>query len=234
MALLNASRQLTPNPAPTPLLNFITRKGNIVKSFVSKKLVMGVTGLAVLGGAGGAMAATQGSTTQSSKSSRSQAYVSDLASRLHVTPSALTAAVKAADSDQITAAVAAGRLTHTQATAAKQRIAQSTGVRFTGGAFVSGRFVSGGLAGRGGRIEATAAQYLGITKTMLRSDQKAGKSLAAIATSTPGKSVAGLTAAITAADTTRLNAAVSSGKITAAQVTQFLEVGHGRTHATDL
>ena len=49
-----------------------------------------------IGGAGGALAATQSSTTQSSttqssKSSGSQAYISDLAGRLNVTPSALSA-----------------------------------------------------------------------------------------------------------------------------------------------
>jgi len=185
----------------------------VKSSFLSKKLVIGVTGVAMLGGASGALAATQGSSTTSSQNSRSQAYVSDLAQQLHVTPSALTAAVKVADSDQINAALAAGHMTQAQATAAKQRIQQSSGMPFGD---AGGR----GLRGRAGHSETTAASYLGITETTLRSDQKAGQSLAVIATATPGKSVAGLEAAIIAADTTRLDTAVSSGKITSQQEKQ--------------
>ena len=83
-----------------------------MKAFLSKRLVIGATGLVVLAGAAGAVAATQGSTGFGS-----QAYINDLAGRLGVTPSALTAAIKASDSDQIDAALAAGRLTQAQATA---------------------------------------------------------------------------------------------------------------------
>ena len=79
--------------------------------------MIGVTGLAVLGGTTGALAATS-----SSNSSSRQAYVSDLAKHLNVTPGALTAAVKEADSEQVEAALAAGRLTQAQANEAKQRI----------------------------------------------------------------------------------------------------------------
>jgi hypothetical protein len=191
-----------------------------MKPFVNKKLAAGVTGLAVLvGGAGAAMAATEGSTTQSSNPSGSQAFISDLAGRLNVTSTALVAAVKAAETDQINAAVAAGRLTQAQGTAAEQRIAQSTGVSF-GGWLARG--ARGGFSGARGEIEATAAQYLGISESTLRSDLKAGQSLASIATSTAGKSVAGLTSAIIAAETTRLDSAVASGQITQAQETQRL------------
>ena len=198
-----------------------------MKSFVSKKLVAGVTGLAVLGGAGAAIAANQG-TAQSSHTSGSQAFTSDLAGRLNVTSTALVAAVKAAESDQINAAVAAGRLTQAQATVAEQRIAQRTGISF-GGGFADGRFARGVFTARGGHIEAVAAQYLGISKATLRSDLKAGKSLATIATATTGRSVAGLKAAIIAAETTRLTSAVSSGKITQAQETQRLAGLSSRT-----
>jgi hypothetical protein len=180
-------------------------RGIHVKSFLSKKLVIGVTGLVMLGGAAGAVAATQSST-----GSGSQAYINDLANRLNVTPSALTAAIKAADSDQIDAAVAAGRLTQADATALKQRIQQSTGVPNFGRRFGGGGFGRGGFGGS----NAAAAQYLGLTETTLRSDLRSGESLAQIASSTPGKSVAGLTAAIIAAETTRLNTAVASGQIT--------------------
>jgi hypothetical protein len=181
-----------------------------MKSLLSKRVVIGVTALAVLGGAGGALAATQAS--NGSHSSAAQAYVNGLAKHLDITPSALTAAVKATDSEQIETALAAGRLTQTQANAAKQRIEQSTSVPLFDRAF-GGR----GLRGLAGKSDPAAAQYLGISEAALRSQLKTGQSLEAIATSTPGKSVAGLKAAIIAAQTTRLNTAVSSGKITAQQ-----------------
>jgi hypothetical protein len=183
-----------------------------VKAFLSKRLVIGATGLVVLAGAAGAVAATQGSS-----GSGGQAYVNDLAGRLGVTPNALTAAIKASDSDQIDAAVAAGRLTQAQATALKARIQRSTGVPFLGRRFGG----SGFRAGIGGSA-ATAAQYLGISEATLHADLRAGQSLAQIAAAAPDKSVAGLKAAIVAAETTRLNATVSAGQITSEQEQQRL------------
>jgi hypothetical protein len=178
-----------------------------VKSFLSKRLVIGASGLVVLAGAAGAVAATQGSPGVGA-----QAYINDLAGRLGVTPSALTAAIKASDNDQIDAAVAAGRLTQAQATALKTRVQMSTGVPFLGHGF-GARGFRAGLEGSA----ATAAQYLGISEPALHADLQAGQSLAQIATATPGKSVAGLKAAITAAETTRLNDAVAAGRTTSQQ-----------------
>jgi hypothetical protein len=182
------------------------RQRTNVKAFLSKRLVIAATGLVVLAGAAGAVAATQGS------SGGAQAYTNDLAGRLGVTPSALTAAIKASDSDRIDAALAAGRLTQAQATALKARIQASAGVPFFGH-----HFAVGGFTGRLGGSAVTAAQYLGISDTTLHADLQAGQSLAQIATATPDKSVAGLKAAIVAAETTRLNAAVSAGRITSQQ-----------------
>lgn len=183
--------------------------------FLSKRVVLGATALVMLGGgAAGAVAATQGSTTPGAQA---QAYINDLAGRLGVTPSALTAAIKASDSDQIDAALAAGRLTQVQATALKARIQASTGVPFLGH-----RFGAGGFRGSFGGSAATAAQYFGISEATLHADLGAGQSLAQIATATPGKSVAGLKAAIIAAETTRLNTAVSAGRITSQQEQQRL------------
>ena len=81
-------------------------------NFSSRKLVIGATSVVMLGGAGGAVAATQGSA-----GSHRQAYIDDVAKRLNVSPSALIAATRAARSDQIDAAVAAGRITQPQAEA---------------------------------------------------------------------------------------------------------------------
>ena len=180
-----------------------------MKSFLNKKVALGATGLILLGGAAGAVAATQ-----SSSSSGRQAYVTDVAHHLGVTPGALTAAMKAAMIERINAAVAAGRLTQAQATALIQRVQQGTGAPFFG---------HRGFGHRGfARAGAVVAQYLQISEATLRSDLQSGKSLAQIASSTPNKSVAGLKAAILAAATTRLDKAVANKRITSAQEQQIL------------
>jgi hypothetical protein len=179
-----------------------------LKSFLNRKLVLGATGLVLLGGAGGAVAATQ-----ITGSSSRQAYIDDVAKHLNVSPSALTSAMKAAMNDRIDAAVAAGQLTQAQANAIKQRIAQGNGVPFFGH-----RFGGGGFGGR----DAAAAQYLGISKPTLHSELEAGKSLSQIASSTSGKSVAGLKAAILAAAKSRLDKEASSGLISSQQEQQRL------------
>jgi len=178
-----------------------------MKSLSSRKLVIGATGVALLGGAGGALAATQGTA-----GSGHQAYVADVAKRLNVSPSALTAAVRAARNDQIEAALAAGRITKSQADALKQRGEQGGGALFFGHRFGGGRF-------RGHRV---VAQYLGITAATLRTDLRSGKSLAQIASTTPGKSVDGLKTAIEAALKARLAKAVSGGLLTSAQAQERL------------
>ena len=179
-----------------------------MKSFLSKKLMIGASGLVVLAGAAGAVAATQGSSGVGA-----QAYINDLAGRLGVTPSALTAAIKASDNDQIDAALGAGRLTQAQATALKARIQMSTGVPLLGHRLAAREGFGAGVVGSA----TTAAQYLGISEATLHADLAAGQSLAQIATASAGKSVAGLKAAIIAAETTRLNAAESAGRITSQQ-----------------
>jgi hypothetical protein len=175
-----------------------------LKSFLSRKLVIGATGLVLLGGVGGAVAVAA---TQNPGGSARQAYIDDVAKRLNVAPGALTAAMKAAGYDRIDAAVAAGRITQSQADALKQRIEHGGGTPFFGHGF--GR---GGLGGHG-----VAAQYLGISVATLRSDLESGKSLAQIASSTPGKSVESLKAAIVSAMKARLDRAVSGGSITSQQ-----------------
>ena len=198
-----------------------------MKSFLSKKVVLGATALLMLAGAAGAVAATQSST---GPAAQAQAYMNDLAGRLGVTPAALTAAIKAADSDRIDAAVAAGRLTQAQATALKARIQASAGAPLFGAFGRDGLGRHGFGGGAGGTVGA-AATYLGITDATLRSELRAGQSLAQIATATPGKTVAGLKAAIIAAATTGLNAATSSGQITSTQEQQRLSALSSRIDA---
>jgi hypothetical protein len=191
-----------------------------MKAFLSKRVVIAATALCVLGGGAAAAVAA----TTSSAGTGEQAYLADLAAQLHVTPSALSTAIRAADSDQITAALAAGKLTSTEANALRQRLAQSTNPPLRAG--LGGRRFGGrGLGGRGLLgLDAVATNYLGISSATLRADLAAGQSLASIANaSTTGRSAAGLTSAITAAETSRLNAAVSSGKLTSAQEQQRLK-----------
>ena len=79
---------------------------------LKRNLVIGLAALAVAAFAGGAYAATQnsGPTTR-------QAFLNDVAKRLHVTPQQLSAALNGATADQLQAAVKAGQLTQAQANA---------------------------------------------------------------------------------------------------------------------
>jgi len=172
---------------------------------VNRKLVVGLATLIVLGGSAGAIAATQTGTSQLAPSS--QAYIDDLAGRLNVAPSTLSAAMKAALDDRIDAALAAGRITPDRAAALKARVAA--------GRLHAARPLAADRALRAG---ANAAEdYLGISAVTLRTDLASGKTLAQIASTTPGKTADGLKAAVLATAKSRLDAAVASGAITGAQ-----------------
>ena len=178
-----------------------------MRSLLSKRLAVGATALVLLGGGAVAVAATR----DSSQSGR-QTYIDDVAKHLNVSPQALSAAVQAARSEEIQAAVADGRITQAQANALEQR-AQRSG----------GHALFGYGLGPGGRGSAAVVlQYLGISPATLRSDRRSGKSLAEIASSTPGKSVEGLKAALLAAERVRLARAVADGSLTSAQEQQRL------------
>jgi hypothetical protein len=68
-----------------------------------------------------------------------------------------------------------------------------------------------------GKTLLSAASYLGISEQQLRTDERAGKSLAQIAAATSGKSSAGLIAALVATRRAAIAAAVNSGTITKAE-----------------
>ena len=74
----------------------------------------------------------------------------------------------------------------------------------------------------GDGMRAAARRYLGIHAAQLRGDLRSGKTLAAIAGSTNGKSEAGLIAALVAARQATLAAEVASGRITQAQANALL------------
>ena len=116
---------------------------------------------------------------------------------------------------------AAGRLRRPRADAPERQRRQRKGV------------ASGGprLGGGGGRRGVVAARYLGINRSTLRRELDSGRSLAAIAASTPGRSVDGLRAAIMTGARERLAHAVANGWITSEQAGQRLDDLPGRIDA---
>jgi hypothetical protein len=195
-------------------------------------IILGVIAVAVVA-AGSAVAATK----LESPGARNKAIINDAAGRLHVTPQALSSALKQAREDQIDAAVAAGRLTKQQGDELKARIAQGETPALGGfgfgpmrgapgfehrGEMFRGGF--GGFGGFGGVVEAgskTVSTYLGITEAQLQSELASGKSLAQIAQA-HGKTAEGLVAALVAAAKTRLDKAVAAKYLTAAQEQKIL------------
>lgn len=195
---------------------------------LKRKLAFGLVALSVAAFAGGAYAATQ-----SSAPNTRQAFLNDVAKRLHVTPQQLSQALNGATLDQLQAAVKAGRLTQAQADKLAQRLKRSGAAPaipfgFGFGFGLGPRFIHppgpgfrSGPGGFGGRFGAplelpAAASYLGLTNAQLFQQLASGKSLAQIATS-KGKTASGLEQAMTNAIKTRLDRLVANKMITAAQ-----------------
>ncbi|MDQ6746218.1 MAG: hypothetical protein M3Z27_09440 [Actinomycetota bacterium] len=172
------------------------------------KLAAAGATLAVAGLAGGAVAATHGSS-----SSGRQAFINDAAQRLHVSPQQLQGAMQGAFVDRLNAAVAEGRLTRAQADRVQQRMRQHGGTPWLNARALHRH--------GGGKGLSAAATYLGLTRHELRQQLRSGKSLAQIAAA-QGKSAAGLQAAMLAAIKTRLDKAVADGAITMAQEQKVL------------
>jgi hypothetical protein len=186
------------------------------------KLVAGGVAAIVLAGGGAAVAAT----AFTSPSARDSAIISDAAGQLGIQPSALSSALTKAIDDQINAAVTAGQLSQSQASALESRLASGDLPLFgglLGGAGAGGRF--------GGELSA-AATYLGLTSSQIQSDLRGGQTLAQIANSTTGKSSSGLVTALVSAVESNLGSAVSAGKLTSSQE-QTIE-SNLQTRITDL
>src|ERR1700716_2222693 len=97
-------------------------------SSLKRKLTIGAVGTAPLGiAAGGAYAATQSTSTDPA-----QAFLDNVAGRLHVSSADLKAALQGASADQLDAAVKAGKLTQAEADAIKKKMANGAGVPFLG------------------------------------------------------------------------------------------------------
>jgi polyhydroxyalkanoate synthesis regulator phasin len=162
-------------------------------------------------GAAGAIAANK----VLSPSQESKAVIDDAASRLGVTPAALTDALKQALKSRIDAAVASGRLTKEQADALKQRIDSDEFPLLGMGGFREHGMPGFHGAGQG-RSFTAAASYLGLSETELRAQLTSGKTLADVAKA-QGKSVSGLVDAMVAAAEKSIDQAVSDGKLTSEQ-----------------
>jgi hypothetical protein len=185
---------------------------------MKRNLALGAAGLALAGGAGGALAATKGSDSERT------AFLNDAAKRLSVSPEALTKALQGAFSDRLDAAVKAGKLTRQQADAIKKRVQQGGGLPFLGvgprggpgGRFFGHRGRGPGFAGL-----APAAKYLGLTDAQLRDRLAAGTSLAQVAAD-QHKPLDGLKDALKAAIRAKLDAAVADKRLTKEQQQRIL------------
>lgn len=189
-------------------------EGDDVTTWRKKTAVIGAVVAAISISAGVAVA---GGVLGSDK--EKEAFLSDAAKRLDVTPAQLEAALQGAYGARIDAAVAAGTITREQGEAMKQRAKDNVLPPFRG----RGHGGSGG--GHGGHFGlglSTAATYLGLTEAELRTQLAAGKTLADVAKA-EGKTVAGLVAALTADAEKRLDAAVKAGKLTQAQADEALK-----------
>ena len=126
----------------------------------------------------------------------------------------LIAALVAHEQTELAAAVTAGKLTQAQSDTIAANLTQRVtdlvnGTRPAGPGPGFGRGLGGDLK--------TAADYLGLTTSALRTDLRSGKTLAQVADATSGKSSAGLIAALVADEQAKLAAAVTAGKLTQAQ-----------------
>jgi uncharacterized coiled-coil protein SlyX len=113
-------------------------------------------------------------------------------------------------------AVANGRLTSTQESALLGRLKSRLDD------LVNHAFPKVAARPHRARLAAAVSAYLGVTPAQLRTELRAGKSLAQIATE-HGRTAAGLKTAILAKVEARLDQAVASRRLTAAQETMLLD-----------
>jgi hypothetical protein len=192
-----------------------------------RRLAIVIAVLVVFGAAGGAYAIA------SSKDNPRDAYLNDLASRLHVSRDQLNSALKGAFEDRLDAAVKAGQLTQSEADNIKKKVEQSGVVPGLGG---PGPFLGKGPGPGGpdgphfgfkfgfgiGAAADDVAHYLGLTTAQLRDQIASGKSLADIAKA-QNKPLDGLKSEIQSAAKTQLDKAVAAKKLTQEQENNLLD-----------
>src|SRR5918999_2390710 len=162
-----------------------------------RKLAVALVAVAVVAGAGGAIAATE-----LSPESESKAVVEDAAELLGVEPEELSDALKQALENRIDEAVEDGRLSEERADRLKERLQMQDFPLFRGPDLAPRRGFEMPALPRFGRhgprlfaVLDAAADYLDLTEAELRAELRDGKTLAEIARA-KGKSVDGLVDAL--------------------------------------
>jgi hypothetical protein len=191
-----------------------------------RKLAVALVAVAVVAGAGGAIAATE-----LSPESDSEAVIEDAAELLGVEPEELSDALKRALENRLDESVEDGRLTEEQAERLKERLEADEFPLFRGPGFGPAlpRFHR-----HGPRLFAAldaAADFLDVPEGELRQRLREGETLAELARD-EGKSVDGLVDALVAEKTKRLDEAVEEDRLTKAQRDRI--VANLREHVTDL
>ena len=145
-----------------------------------------------------------------------------VAARLGITGDQLRTAFKAELNSRIDAAVAAGKLTPEQGARLKERLSNAKGL----GLRLRGRLAMKhpGLVRGIHRVHrlGPVTKYLDVTPQELRSELRAGKSLAQIATA-HGKTAAGLVDVIVGPAKARLDRAVENGHLTRQRADELLD-----------
>ena len=146
----------------------------------------------------------------------------DVAARLGIAPEKLRQAFKDAITARVDAAVTAGKLTPEQGAKLKERLANANGLglRLRGRLAMKHPALVRGIRARAHRL-GPVTKYLGITPQELRSELRAGKSLAQIATA-HGKTVDGVVDAVVAPAKARLDRAVANGHLTRQRADELL------------
>jgi hypothetical protein len=191
----------------------------------SKRILAAGAALALVGGAGGAVAASKGSATSGN------GFVARVAAHLGISTQKLEDATKAAAIDQVDADLKAGRITKAEADALKARIRAGEFPFFAGpgprfGDFGRGPHGFGFRRGpgvpHGGHLSA-AADYLGLSVPQVLQKLANGQTLAEIAKA-QHKSVSGLEDAMLADAKTHLDRAVKDGLLTRSQADEMLSM----------
>jgi hypothetical protein len=192
-----------------------SRKESPMKNLNSKRVLVATAALALVVGAGGAIAASKSSAT------RGDGFLARVAGHLGISTQKLQDATKAAAIDQVNADLKAGRITKAQADELKARIEKGGVPLLFGGPHRFGDFGHHGIPfGPHGHLSA-AADYLGLSVPQLLQKLSTGKSLADVAKA-QDKSVDGLKQAILDGAKKDFDQAVKDGVLTQAQAKEEL------------
>lgn len=194
-----------------------------MRRLISVRTLLALVGVVAIFVGGAAFAA-------STSGSQGSSFFDSLARHLGISTDKLADATKAAEIDQVDAALAAGRITKEQADALKARINSSQpgtngffGFGFKPG-LGPGGFGFGHRHGFGFGLEgyvSTAAGYLGLSEQDLLQKLRQGQSLADV-TKAQGKSVDGLEQALYDHAKSQLDKAVADKRITSEQESAIL------------